>query len=206
MADPVDQIVDVLGLAAACRGRGGVGDEVGLHRLGEELQRSGAHRAVVLRSIAHGEQTLSVEWGAGLRAREHRGGEVDGGVDHIEADEAVGHQVLMQRPRIAAVQLVQDGDALVCGREQRAGAAGEVADLDCAERIGVAPAGAARSAIGGHREPGQQRRGGRTGVEGCKELPVGDQPLEHHAGQVVRARHATVNQTANALPETLEDG
>ena len=100
-----------------------------LHRFREELQRADACRPVRLLPIGHGEEAFTLERGVGVTAGEHRGGEVDGDVEHIEADEAVLHHGSVQSLRVAAMELVEKREALIGGGEQRTGAAGEVANL-----------------------------------------------------------------------------
>ncbi len=74
------------------------------------------------------------------------------------------------------------GDLLIDGGEQRAGAAGEVADAQTADRFGVRPVDALQLGDG---EPRQQRGGRGQRVKGGEILAVGDEALEDAPGQVV---------------------
>ena len=182
-------------------------DHVGLHVFREQVQRSDRDIALALApaAVGHRQQTLAVERDVGVAAGEDRGGEMHGDVQHIQTDQAVLHHRRVQRFGIAAVELVQERDALVGGAEQRSRAAGEVADLQGGDRLLVAPLRAARCLIGGDGEAGEQRRRGGTGVEGGEEFAVGDQTLEDDAGEVVRLGHAAADQPSGCLPERSED-
>ena len=139
-----------------------------------------------------------------MRTGERRCREVHGDVQHVQADEAVLHHRGVQRSRVASVELVQQRDALVGGGEEGAGAAGEVPDLQRRDAVLVAPFCAAGRVVSGNGESGQQRGGGRSGVEGGEEFAVGDQALEDHAGQIVGLGHAALDQSQRSLAQRRE--
>ncbi len=206
VADAADEVVDVLGGAAAGGDGGGAADQPGLGVRGEQVEGADADLAAGLGAVGHRQQALAAEGRGGVRAREHGGGEVDGDVEHVEADEAVLHHRRVEGLGVAAVQLVEQAETRVGCGEQRAGAAGEVADLQRGQRLGVAPVRASGRAVGGQREPGQQRGGGGPRVVGREELAVCDQALEDDAGEIVRARDAARHQRPRGVPERGEHG
>ena len=85
---------------------------------------------------------------------EHGRGEVDGDVQHVEADQSVLHQAPMEGGRVAAFELVQQAHALVGRAQQGAGAAGEIPDLKGADASRVAPVRPAGRPLGGHGDAG----------------------------------------------------
>ena len=206
MADAADEVVDVLGGAAAGGDGGRAADQSGLGVRGEQVEGADADLAARLGAVGHRQQALAAEGRGGVRAREHGGGEVDGDVEHVEADEAVLHHRRVEGLGVAAVQLVEQAEARVGGGEQRARAAGEVADLERGEGVGVAPVGTAGRAARGQREASQQRGGGGPRVVRREELAVGDQALEDDAGEVVGARDAARHQRPRGVPEQGEHG
>ena len=205
MADAVHDAPDVLRAASPGGDGGGLRDQLFLHMRGQQFERADPH-SVTLRAVLHLQQALALERRGGMRSGEHGRRQVDGDVEHVQSVEAVLHHVRVEFLRFAAVQLVEQAEARVGGGEQRAGAAGEVADLQPGQRVPVAPVRAARSAVGGQREAGQQRGGSGPRVVGGEELAVGDQPLEHDAREVVRARHAAVHQFQRGVPQRAEHG
>ena len=96
---------------------------------------------------------------------------------------------------------VAGGDLLVDGRQQGAGAAGEVADLQPADGLGVSPVHALHLGDG---QAGQQGGGGGQGVEGGQVLAVGDQPLENAAGEVVSVVDAGAVDAGGGLAEAAQ--
>ena len=136
-----------------------------------------------------------------MAAGEHRRRQVNGDVQHIQTDQPLLHHRCVDGARIAAVQLVEEREALIGGAQQRAGAAREIADPQRGERLRFAPLHAARCAISWDRETGEQGRRSRPRVVGREKLAVGDQSLKDDAGQIVRAGHPAVDQTLSRLPE-----
>ena len=208
VAYAIDQIANVFRLPSAGGDGAGVFDQARLHMLCEQVERSDRDIALALApaAVGHGEQALAVERDVGVAAGEDRGGEMHGDVEHIQADQTVFHHRRVQRFGVAAVELVEERDALVGGAEQGAGAAGEVADLEGGDGLFVAPFCAARSLIGGDGESSEQGGRGGAGVEGGEEFSVRDQALEDHAGEVVRLGHAAADQPPGSVPERLEYG
>ena len=104
----------------------------------------------------------------------------------------------MKRGEVASGLLVADGDLVVHGGQQRAGAAREVAYAQIPDSIGVRPVhavhpfgrlrtkpfGRLRTELG-DREACQQRGGRGQRVEGGEVLAVSDESLEDAAGEVV---------------------
>ena len=107
---------------------------------------------------------------------------MDGRRHDVAAVKDLLHHHLVQFGRVAAGALVAGGDLLVDGGEQRAGAAGEVADAQATDGFSVRPVDAFQLGDG---EPGQQRGGSGQRVEGGKVFAVGDEPLKDAPGQVV---------------------
>ncbi len=69
--------------------------------------------------------------------------------EDVKSNQAMPHHRGVQRLGITPVEFVEEGDALVGGGEEGAGAAGEIADLHCGERVGIAPIRAAGGFVGG---------------------------------------------------------
>ena len=103
---------------------------------------------------------------------------------HIAGCQRVRHHIAVQLFRLAAGQPVQAVDPAVGGVQQRAGAAGVVGNPKVPHPFRIAPSPVVRDG-----QLRQQRRRFRAGVVGSQKLAVGNQPLEHRAGQVVRLRH-----------------
>ena len=105
----------------------------------------------------------------------------------------------MQLAAVAAGAFVAGGDLFVDGGEQGAGAAGEVSDSQLADGLGIRPVDPFQL---GDREPGQQRGGGRQGVEGGQVFAVGDEPLEDAAGEVVGIFDAGCVDALGCIPQS----
>ena len=160
VAYAIDQIANVFRLPSAGGDGAGVFDQARLHMLCEQVERSDRDVALAFTpaAVGHGEQAFAVERDVGVAAGEDCGGEMHRDVEHIQADQAVLHHRRVQRFGVAAVELVEQGDALVGGAEQGAGAAGEVADLEGGDGLFVAPFCAAGGLVGGDGEAREQRR------------------------------------------------
>ena len=106
-----------------------------------------------------------------------------GGRHDVAAVEHFLHHHLVEGGGVSAGALVTGGDLLVGRREERAGAAREIADAQAADGIRVAPVHPVHLRDRQAREKGGGRR---QGVERRQVLAVDDQPLEDAPGQVVR--------------------
>ena len=139
-----------------------------------------------LASVGHRKQALAVERCLRIHPGQHGGGEVHGNREHVKTDESFLHHGRVQIHWVAAVDFVEQAEAGVCGGKQGAGPAREVTDSPPGERVRIGPITLAHW----HRQPGEEGGGGGPSVEGGQKLPVGDQPLEDGAGQVMRAGDA----------------
>ena len=111
---------------------------------------------------------------------------MDGGGHDIATVEDLFHHHRMEGGEVSPGALVAGSNLLVDGGEERAGAAGKVADAEAADGIGVSPVHLVTGSLQlGDGQPGE--KGGRlgAGVEGGEVFAVCDKPLEDPPGQVV---------------------
>ena len=184
---PVWDVCDDLGgglLADAARAERGIAHVEQGHRGRrlEQLKRAYGDAAVFLSTVGERVQPCLAEPDVGLCAGQRRAGDVDGRRHHVAAVQHLLHHDGVKCGEVATGALVLRGDLLVHRRQQRAGAAREVADLELADGFGVGPVHVHL----GHRESREQSRGRRERVERRQVLAVGYQPLEDASGQVVR--------------------
>ena len=92
----------------------------------------------------------------------------------------------------------QDRNPAACS-----GAAGEISDAELADGVGVGPVHTFQLR---YRQPGEQCRRSRQGIECGQVLPVGDKVLEDAAGQVVSVVDASGFDSLGGLQEVPQHG
>ena len=125
-----------------------------------------------------------VELNVGVEHRQAGGGEVDRGELDIKADQGLLDEHFVERggvasARVGVAALRFGGD----GHEERAGAAGEVGNIQGGGEFVVAPVDVFGPAVKDKLR--EHRRGGHGGVVGAAEFGVGQQRVEEAAGEVV---------------------
>ena len=113
--DPRGDILDVVRRSASGGDRCRSLDQLFLRMRRDQLERAGRDIAPVLApsAIGHRQQAIAVERDIRMAARQHRRRQVNRNVQHIQADQPLFHHRGVDRPRIAAVQLVKDRETLV---------------------------------------------------------------------------------------------
>ena len=148
----------------------------------QQLQGTDGNRAIFLASVSQGVEPRVVKLDRWRDAGQSGAGDVNGRRHHVAAVEDFSHHHRMQSAGVAAGALVPAGNLLVRCGQQRAGAAGEIADPQPLNCVGVAPVHVVHLADG---QPGQQKRRCGQGVKGSQIFAVGNQALEDAPSQVV---------------------
>ena len=168
----------------------------------QQFQRPDADAAVRLAAIGQRVQPRLAEVHCGLHPGQGGTGDVDGGRHDVTAVQHVFHHHGVQAGRVSPSAFVPGGDLLVHRGQQGAGAAGEVADAQGAERVGIGPMYAVQL---GRGQPRQQGRGFGARVERSEIFAVGDEPLKQPAGQVVRDDGAACSDALRGFAQDLQE-
>ena len=167
----------------------------------QQFQGTELHFPIRLPAVGKRVEAGKIETLRGREAGERGTRDVDRRGHDIAAVEDLLHQGPMEFRGGAAGPLVARRDFLVSRGEQRTGAAGEVTHPESADPPGIRPVHLVQQ---GNRQAGEQGGRGRERVEGRQVLPVGDQPLEDAAGQVVGVRHAQRFHLVRHLEQALQ--
>ena len=136
----------------------------------------------------------------GVQTGEHGCGQVRGRGHDVRRNQGCLHHVFVEPGVVAAGMTKAGQNGRVCRRQQGAGAAGQVADAQLFQRLGIAPVHALEAVRGQLR---QQGGGGRQRVEGGQKFAVANQALEQAPVEVVRTGNAIRRQGVGSLGQQV---